>query len=86
VNAVVPGLVRTGLHQKLSKSQKEAEDMFDGASKKHAVGFVATPEDIAEAYLYAVRADYATGTLIQIGGLLFLRSLKSAHEADGGPE
>jgi hypothetical protein len=31
---------------------------------------VATPEHIAEAYLYTIRADYANGTLFIIGKLM----------------
>ena len=41
--------------------------MFEKASKELSVGFVGLPQDIAEAYLYAVRADYANGTTIVIG-------------------
>lgn len=43
--------------------------MTDEMAKKLPVGFVAMPEDIAEAYVYAVRADYVTGSLIEIGEL-----------------
>jgi len=68
VNTVVPGLVQTELHGKIGKTKEQEQEMYETAGKKLAVGFVATPEHIAEAYLYAVRADYATGTLIQIDG------------------
>ena len=30
------------------------------------MGFVAAPDDIAEAYLYLAKAEYATGTSIEI--------------------
>jgi NAD(P)-dependent dehydrogenase (short-subunit alcohol dehydrogenase family) len=32
------------------------------------IGFVATPDDIAKAYLYLVKADYATSTNVVIDG------------------
>lgn len=67
VNTVVPGLVKTELWDKQGKTPEEQKELFDNSSSKLPVGFVATPEHIAEAYLYAVRADYATGTLIEIG-------------------
>jgi NAD(P)-dependent dehydrogenase (short-subunit alcohol dehydrogenase family) len=67
VNTVVPGLVQTELWDKQGKTKDEQKALFDKASETMPVGFVATPEHIAEAYLYAVRADYATGTLIEIG-------------------
>lgn len=67
VNTVVPGLVKTELWDKLGHSKESQEAIFEKGSKELSVGFVATPADIAEAYLYAVRADYANGTLITIG-------------------
>lgn len=65
VNTVVPGLVKTELWDKQGKSKEEQKHIFENANLP--VGFVATGADIAEAYLYAIRADYATGTLIEIG-------------------
>jgi NAD(P)-dependent dehydrogenase (short-subunit alcohol dehydrogenase family) len=67
VNTVVPGLVKTELWDKLGKSKEEQETTFKSAGERLSVGFVATPEDVAEAYLYTVRADYANGTTILIG-------------------
>jgi NAD(P)-dependent dehydrogenase (short-subunit alcohol dehydrogenase family) len=67
VNTVVPGLVKTELWDKLGYDQEKQEQLFQAGSKNLSVGFVATPEDIAEAYLYTVRADYANGTLVIIG-------------------
>src|ERR1700712_2701730 len=67
VNTVVPGLVQTELWDKLGKSKEEQKQTFAEGGKKLSVGFVATPEHIAEAYLYTVRADYANGTLVYIG-------------------
>lgn len=67
VNTVVPGLVQTPLWDKQGKTPDEQKELFEKGSKALPVGFVATPADIAEAYLYAIRADYATGTLIEIG-------------------
>ena len=69
VNTVVPGLVQTPLWDKQGKTKEEQKEIFDKGSGSLPVGFVATPEHIAEAYLYAVRADYANGTLIEIGKL-----------------
>lgn len=69
VNVVVPGLVITELWDKQGKSKEEQEEIFNNANLP--VGFVATPDDIAEAYLYLVKADYATGTSVEIGEYLF---------------
>lgn len=67
VNTVVPGLVKTELWDKLGKSKEEQDETFRKGAEALSVGFVATPDHIAEAYLYAVRADYANGTTILIG-------------------
>lgn len=72
VNTVVPGLVQTELWDKLGKTKEEQKQTFEEGGKKLSVGFVATPEHIAEAYLYTVRADYANGTLVYIGKCFFL--------------
>jgi len=79
VNTVVPGLVQTELWDKLGKSKEEQKKTFEDGGKKLSVGFVATPEHIAEAYLYTVRADYANGTLVYIGkwACLFMGRLES---------
>ncbi|KAH8908304.1 NAD(P)-binding protein [Coniochaeta sp. PMI_546] len=69
VNTVVPGLVITELWDKLGHSKEKQAEIFDKGAKDLSVGFVATPEHIAEAYLYAVRADYANGSTIVIGKL-----------------
>jgi len=65
VNVVVPGLVKSELWTKLGKTKEQQEEQF--SNTKLPVGFVATPDDIAEAYLYLVKADYATGTAVDIG-------------------
>jgi NAD(P)-dependent dehydrogenase (short-subunit alcohol dehydrogenase family) len=68
VNTVVPGLVRTELWDKLGHSKEKQEEIFETGAKKLPVGFVATPEDVAEAYLYLVRADYSNGATVVIDG------------------
>ncbi|PVH70069.1 oxidoreductase [Cadophora sp. DSE1049] len=66
VNVVVPGLVKTELWGKLGQTEEKQQETF--ANTVQPVGFVATPDDIAEAYLYLAKADYATGTSIEIDG------------------
>lgn len=67
VNTVVPGLVKTELWDKLGHSKEKQDEIFESGAKRLPVGFVATPEDVAEAYLYLVRADYANGSTVVIG-------------------
>ncbi|KAK3624705.1 hypothetical protein LTR56_020856 [Elasticomyces elasticus] len=70
VNCVVPGIVATELWDKMGTigSGDEQNQKLKAMGEKLPVGFCATGEDIAEAYLYAIRANYATGTLITIDG------------------
>jgi NAD(P)-dependent dehydrogenase (short-subunit alcohol dehydrogenase family) len=67
VNVVVPGLVKTELWDKLGRTKEQQKEQFAQSETKLPVGFVATADDIAEAYLYLVKADYATGTVVEIG-------------------
>lgn len=68
MNTVVPGLVITELWDKLGQSKERQQEIFEKGAKELSVGFVATPEHVAEAYLYVVRADYANGTTVVIDG------------------
>jgi len=66
VNIVTPGMVKTELWSKMGRSIDEMKAVWD--NMKLPVGFVADPDDIAEAYLYLAKADYATGTSVEIDG------------------
>ncbi|KAM7214852.1 oxidoreductase [Rhypophila decipiens] len=68
VNTVIPGLVKTELWDKLGHSAEKQAEIFENGQQSLPVGFVATPEDIAEAYLFFVRADYSTGGVVVIDG------------------
>lgn len=71
VNTVVPGLCRTELWDKQGHSKEAQEEVLAKFAKELSVGFVGSPEDVAEAYLFFVRADYANGTTVIIGKLFF---------------
>ncbi|KAK4224527.1 oxidoreductase [Podospora fimiseda] len=68
VNTVVPGLVRTPLLGKLGHDEEKQKEIYEEAERTLSVGFVAGPEEVAEAYLYAVRAGYANGSVVVIDG------------------
>jgi hypothetical protein len=55
------------LWDKLGVDAEGQRKMEESSKNVLPVGFVAGPEHIAEAYVYLVRADYATGTLVEIG-------------------
>lgn len=67
VNTVVPGFCQTELWDKQGHSKKAQEEVLAKFATELSVGFVGTPEDIAEAYLFFIRANYANGTTVIIG-------------------
>ena len=82
VNTVVPGLVKTDLFLKLGHSKGKQEELWANGAKKLSVGFVGTPEDVAEAYLYTARADYTNGSIVVIGECIIfcmVRTLLTVH-------
>ncbi|KAJ4387468.1 hypothetical protein N0V93_008060 [Gnomoniopsis smithogilvyi] len=68
VNTVVPGLCRTELWDKHGHSKQAQEEVLAKGARELSVGFVGCPEDLAEAYMFLVRADYANGTTVVIDG------------------
>ena len=68
VNCVIPGFVFTELWDKTWPDKEQQQKMLENTAKTLPVGFAGMPKDVAEAYLYAIRADYATGSIITIGG------------------
>ncbi|KAF3763253.1 hypothetical protein M406DRAFT_108544 [Cryphonectria parasitica EP155] len=68
VNTVVPGLCRTELWDKQGHSREVQQEVWAKGARELSVGFVGWPEDVAEAYLFLVRADYANGTTVVIDG------------------
>jgi NAD(P)-dependent dehydrogenase (short-subunit alcohol dehydrogenase family) len=67
VNTVVPGFVKTELWDKQGHSKERQDEIFEARAKELSVGFVASPEDIAESYLYLIRADFANASVVVIG-------------------
>jgi NAD(P)-dependent dehydrogenase (short-subunit alcohol dehydrogenase family) len=66
VNVVSPGVVRTGLWRDLS--QEDRDGLFTSTAASLPVGRVGEPADIAEAYLYLMRAGYSTGSVVVVDG------------------
>lgn len=67
VNTVVPGFCQTELWDKQGHSKKAQDEVLAKFAAKLSVGFVGSPEDVAEAYLFLIRANYANGTTVVIG-------------------
>ncbi|MER6221367.1 SDR family oxidoreductase [Streptomyces sp900105755] len=66
VNAVSPGLVRTGLWRGLPEAGRE--ELFRSSAESLPVGRMGEPADVAEAYLYLMRGGYSTGSVVVVDG------------------
>jgi NAD(P)-dependent dehydrogenase (short-subunit alcohol dehydrogenase family) len=66
VNAVSPGVVRTGLWKNMTEQERDA--MYQNVGKNLLVGRVGEVEDIAHAYLYLMQESYSTGQIIVVDG------------------
>lgn len=65
VNAVFPGAVATDIFAGLPEELRKTEE---ARLASQPIPRIARPEEVAEAYLYAMRASYTTGQVIKVDG------------------
>jgi NAD(P)-dependent dehydrogenase (short-subunit alcohol dehydrogenase family) len=68
VNAVCPGVVRTKLWQNMNMSSSEREQFFESVGKRLPVGRIGEAHDIAQAYLFLIKEEFATGQTVVVDG------------------
>lgn len=66
VNCVMPGFVRTELWGNIPEANREA--MFQSAAENLLVKHVASPDEIAQTYLYLIKQTYSTGQCVVVDG------------------
>ena len=66
VNVVAPGIVKTPLWASIPEADRAA--LYQQSAARLPVGHVAEPDEIAHAYLYAMRQTYATGEVLRVDG------------------
>ena len=66
VNVVSPGWVDTPLFNELAGESKLS--LFESLAARLPAGRVATPADVAPAYLFAMESDFTTGQTLHIDG------------------
>jgi NAD(P)-dependent dehydrogenase (short-subunit alcohol dehydrogenase family) len=66
VNAVAPGVVRSNLWRDMSEEDRSA--MYASLAQALPVGRAGEVADVAETFLYLMRNDYSTGTVVTIDG------------------
>ena len=73
VGCVRPGAVLTELNQRAGlMTDAEAKERLAGMAGAHALGRIGTPAEVAEAFEYLARAEWATGEVLVIDGGLGL--------------
>ena len=66
VNAVSPGVVRTNLWQNMSEAERE--HLYESVGKRLPVGRVGEAHDVAQAYLFLMQEEFATGQTVVVDG------------------
>jgi len=66
VNAVCPGAIRTEIWNSMPADQREAR--LAAMTKRLPVARIGEPQEVAEAYLYLLRAGYTTGQVLYVDG------------------
>ncbi|KAG9082160.1 hypothetical protein FRC07_014294, partial [Ceratobasidium sp. 392] len=66
VNTIAPGPVDTEIFDNFPPEQRE--HIFKTHSEKVLVGHIGTPEEVAEAYIFAMKCQYLTGQVITVDG------------------
>ena len=66
VNAVCPGLVRTEVWDAVPQDKRE--ERFRRMTERQPLPRIGEPEEVAQAYLYCMRAGYTTGQVLNVDG------------------
>jgi NAD(P)-dependent dehydrogenase (short-subunit alcohol dehydrogenase family) len=66
VNAVCPGLIRTGVWDSIPEEHREAK--IAEMTKGQLVTRMGAPAEVAQAYLYLMRGGYTTGQVLYVEG------------------
>ncbi len=72
VNAVCPGLIHTQIWNSIPEEHRDAR--LAEMTKGQPIARVGTPAEVAEAYLYLMRAGYTTGQVLYVEGGSALKS------------
>ena len=74
VNCLLPGAVPTEINVRagIASSTEENLARLQSMTAEHPLGRIGTPQDIAEAADYLMRAEWTTGTSVVVDGGLAL--------------
>jgi NAD(P)-dependent dehydrogenase (short-subunit alcohol dehydrogenase family) len=66
VNAVCPGYVRTEVWNSIAEDARD--ETFKSMTKRLPLPRMGEPQEVAEAYIYLMRAGYTTGQILRVEG------------------
>jgi NAD(P)-dependent dehydrogenase (short-subunit alcohol dehydrogenase family) len=66
VNAVCPGAIRTGVWDSMPAETREAQ--IAAITRRLPIARIGEPSEVAEAYLYLMKAGYTTGQVLLVDG------------------
>lgn len=66
VNAVCPGLIRTGVWDSIPETRRE--EQLSKMTARQPLARVGEPGEAAEAYIYLMRGGYTTGQVLKVDG------------------
>ena len=66
VNCVCPGLIRTGVWDRIPEERREAQ--FTEMTKRQLVARIGEADEAAAAYLYLMKGGYTTGQVLYVEG------------------
>ncbi|HUZ12818.1 MAG TPA: SDR family oxidoreductase [Caulobacteraceae bacterium] len=66
VNAVCPGMIRTDVWNSIPQESRESR--FGEMTRRQPLARIGEPAEVAEAYLYLMRAGYTTGQVLLVDG------------------
>ncbi len=70
INAINPGVVKTNLHKRSGMDEEAYQDFLERSKRTHPMGYVGTPENIADliSFLVSDEASWITGASYPIDG------------------
>jgi NAD(P)-dependent dehydrogenase (short-subunit alcohol dehydrogenase family) len=66
VNAVCPGAIRTDVWNSIPAERRE--EQFQRMTSRQPIARIGEPDEVAEAYLYLMKAGYTTGQVLHVDG------------------
>ncbi|KAF2146746.1 uncharacterized protein K452DRAFT_218961 [Aplosporella prunicola CBS 121167] len=68
INMVSPGAIKTEMWDRMPMPEEHRQKLFEMTAAATTVGRMGRPEDVAEAYIYLMKDQFATGSVVDSEG------------------